>query len=265
MGSIDTSTPESIPTVDISSWLSPSATEKDRQNVVDAMSAACHTYGFFHLAGHGVSEKDRDIALNCSKRFFELTPEERMEVWIGKCKGRSLRGYEPPGIQTHQNGLKPDTKEVSHSLTKSTAPILYMFCKVKSNRLTLLEKKKALIIGAEIPEDDPEAGTFSTGPNLWPKQIPDSELRTPIMEYQAKMVELVKILLKILARGLPKEWNQPADCLDPLAENRPSIPMRLLHYAPQSVEDAQQFGGNVFYNFPNKTPSPNVLRLRGIK
>ena len=56
------------------------------------------------------------------------------------------------------------------------------------------------------------------------------------------MVELVKVLLKILARGLPKEWNQPPDVMDDLAVN-PSIPMRLLHYAPQPVYNEKQFGG----------------------
>jgi hypothetical protein len=36
-----------------------------------------------------------------------------MDVWIGKCMGKSHRGYEPSGIQTHKEGLKPDTKEVN--------------------------------------------------------------------------------------------------------------------------------------------------------
>jgi isopenicillin N synthase-like dioxygenase len=57
------------------------------------------------------------------------------------------------------------------------------------------------------------------------------------------MVELVKVLLKILARGLPQEWKCPPDVLDALAENNPSIPMRLLHYGPQPIKDERQFGG----------------------
>ncbi|KAL3433427.1 hypothetical protein BDV09DRAFT_171947 [Aspergillus tetrazonus] len=206
MGSVET-----IPTVDISAWLDPSSTEEDRQNVVDAMRHACTTYGFLSLVGHGVSLEEQKQAMDCAKLFFTMSEEEKMDVWIGKSKGRSFRGYEPPGIQVHQEGLLPDTKE-------------------------------CFIIGHEVPEDHPDSGTFSTGPNLWPKSLPEDQFRIPIMKYQARMVQLVKVLLKILARGLPSEWNCPPDALDALAENEPSIPMRLLHYAPQPVRDERQFG-----------------------
>ncbi|KAF2151291.1 Clavaminate synthase-like protein [Myriangium duriaei CBS 260.36] len=205
-----TKAPESIPTVDIGPFLN-HASPQAVADVVEAMRHACSTYGFFYLVGHGVSEEDRQTALDCAKLFFTLSKEEKMEVAISKCMGKSFRGYEPPGIQVHQEGLLPDIKE-------------------------------CFIIGAEIPEDDPEAGTFSTGPNLWPKALPDDKFRTPIMDYQGKMIQLVKTLLKILSLGLPKEWNCPSDALCPLAEGRPSIPMRLLHYAPQQVLDERQFG-----------------------
>lgn len=107
----------------------------------------------------------------------------------------------------------------------------------------MLRFAKCFIIGHEVPEDDPDCGTFSTGPNLWPKSLPEADFRIPIMDYQARMVELVKVLLRILARGLPQEWNCPPDVLDALAENNPSIPMRLLHYGPQPIRDERQFGG----------------------
>jgi isopenicillin N synthase-like dioxygenase len=75
------------------------------------------------------------------------------------------------------------------------------------------------------------------------------------MNYQARMVELVKVLLKILARGLPEEWSCPPDVLDALAENNPSIPMRLLHYGPQPIRDERQFGGRS--NLPYMLNSSN--------
>lgn len=107
MGSVET-----IPTVNISAWLDPSSTEEERQNVVEEMRHACTTYGFLSLVGHGVSPEEQKQAMDCAKLFFTLSEEEKMDVWIGKCKGRSFRGYEPPGIQVHQEGLLPDTKEV---------------------------------------------------------------------------------------------------------------------------------------------------------
>lgn len=56
------------------------------------------------------------------------------------------------------------------------------------------------------------------------------------------MVELVKALVKILACGLPKEWGCSPSIFDKLTVN-PSIPMRLLHYGPQTEIDPRQFGG----------------------
>ncbi|KAI0412777.1 hypothetical protein F5X98DRAFT_367078 [Xylaria grammica] len=200
---------EAIPTVDISSFVS-NAPAKALLEVVKAMRHACTTYGFFYLVGYGVSLEEQNQALDCAKLFFTLSEEEKMDVWLKKLLGKSHRGYEPPGIQTHQKGLLPETKE-------------------------------AFIVGAEVLEDDPEAGTFSTGPNLWPKALKPDEFQIPIMEYQGKMLELVKILLKILALGLPEEWGCPPDVFDELAVN-PSMPMRLLHYAPNPTYNDTQFG-----------------------
>lgn len=113
------------------------------------------------------------------------------------------------------------------------------------------------MVGAEIPADHPDAGSFSTGPNLWPSKIPEDQFRKPVMDYQAKMVNLAKVLLKILGRGLPKEWGHPPSVLEKLAEN-PSIPMRMLHYAPQEVLHDTQFGGERFFRHP---PFPVDKRL----
>jgi isopenicillin N synthase-like dioxygenase len=58
------------------------------------------------------------------------------------------------------------------------------------------------------------------------------------------MLELSRLLLRVLARGLPKEWNvqEPEKTMLEFAET-PSMPMRLLHYAPQPFKDENQFGG----------------------
>lgn len=61
------------------------------------------------------------------------------------------------------------------------------------------------------------------------------------MEYRRKMFELVKVLLKILALGLPKEWNSGPDVFDEYTK-KASTPMRQLHYPPVSVRNEKQFG-----------------------
>ncbi|KAL4755804.1 uncharacterized protein BDW70DRAFT_165110 [Aspergillus foveolatus] len=188
MGSVET-----IPTVDISAWLDPSSTEEDRQNVVDAMRQARTTYGFLNLVGYGVSLEEQKQAMDCAKLFFTLSEEEKMDVWIGKCKGRSFRGYEPPGIQVHQEGLLPDTK--------------------------------ARYLGESVADVTPG------GP------VPD-----PNYAILGSHGAAGESAAQVSARALPSEWNCAPDALDALAENEPSIPMRLLRYAPQPTRDERQFG-----------------------
>lgn len=114
MGSLPTGN-ETIPTIDISPFLNQTSSDQALRKVVESVRHACTTYGFFQLIGHGVSEEDRNEILECAKRFFDLSMEEKMEVQIKNSMGKSLRGYEPSGIQIHQKGFKPDTKEVSTS------------------------------------------------------------------------------------------------------------------------------------------------------
>lgn len=64
------------------------------------------------------------------------------------------------------------------------------------------------------------------------------------MEYQAKMVHLTKVFLKILRRGIPDSWGCAPEALDILAEDA-AIPMRLLHYGPQPERNEKQFGGEI--------------------
>ena len=104
--------PVLIPTVDISAFVSPTASEDASRAVVECVSQACHKYGFFTLVGHGIPQNALREAFECNKMFFSLPSDKKMEVCINKSLGRSFRGYEPPGIQTHQKGLLPDTKEV---------------------------------------------------------------------------------------------------------------------------------------------------------
>ena len=111
MGSIP-ERPSEIPTVDMSPFLDARASVEAREKVVRDMSSACHNFGFFYLVGHGISEEDREKALECAKLYFSLSMEEKMEAWIGSAMGKSFRGYEPSSLQVHKEGLLPDTKEV---------------------------------------------------------------------------------------------------------------------------------------------------------
>ncbi|CAG8220479.1 unnamed protein product [Penicillium salamii] len=199
-----------IPTVDISPWLSPNASHHAKKEVVEAVSNACSIFGFFNLIGHDVPIEIREKIFGSTKIFFDLPLDEKMKISVDKSLGKSFRGYEPSEIQTHQEGLLPDTKE-------------------------------CFITGAEVSANHPDAGKFSTGPNLWPEILPDHLFRQPVMEYRAQMLKLVNVLISILSQGLPREWGYLPGVFDDILTN-PSIPMRLLHYAPQKNINARQFG-----------------------
>lgn len=102
-----------IPTIHIDAFMSTTATAEERQAVIDEVRDACNRYGFFNLLGHGISQETLTEIFNCNKMFFKLPEDQKMDVCISKSLGRSFRGYEPPGIQVHQEGLLPDIKEAS--------------------------------------------------------------------------------------------------------------------------------------------------------
>jgi isopenicillin N synthase-like dioxygenase len=119
MPALDIEAPKTIPIVDISAFIDDHATPQSKDDVVKAMSHACSTYGFFYLVGHGIPEADRQQILDCARLFASLPMNEKMDISVSKCIGQSFRGYEPPALQLHQEGLLPDTKEVGGRLPRS--------------------------------------------------------------------------------------------------------------------------------------------------
>lgn len=229
-----------IPTIDIGPMLDPNSSKEARLAVVEALCNACHVYGFFNLVGHGIPRESLREAFELNKMFFALPEDKKMEVSISKSVGRSFRGYEPAGIQTHHKGLLPDTKEVCTIYSQRT--ILKSSPHPRDKTFTHLVLNQTFMVGREVPLDDPDCGSFSTGPNLWPSSLPKDKFQDRIMAYQSSMLELVKHILSILAQGLPSEWECPPTVFDSLLEE-PSIPMRFLHYGPVPSQDARQFGG----------------------
>lgn len=105
----------SIPTINLAPYLAADATPEAKQEVVAAICSAASTYGFFSIVGHGIPLKDQETALECARRFFDLSHEEKMSVFIENALGASNRGYEVYRGQTSEPGTLPDMKEVSVS------------------------------------------------------------------------------------------------------------------------------------------------------
>lgn len=88
---------------------------------------------------------------------------------------------------------------------------------------------KGFFIGREVTDPKPPFRPFQE-PNIWPDshQIPDSQFKTPLLEYYQALSELSTVIMRILALGLRTfDTSVFADfCQDPIAS------VRLLHYPP---------------------------------
>ncbi|CRG85085.1 UPF0676 protein [Talaromyces islandicus] len=201
-----------IPLIDISPFLDDSASHASRDAVVDQVRNACMTYGFFQLEGHGVPVHLQEAMLECAKTFFDLPLEKKTAVGMDKAMGKSNRGYEVIGGQT----LQPDT---------------------------LPDLKEGFYIGEEMSPDNPKAGSFLRGPNLWP-DLPEEKFRQPINEYYQHMLTLDHLILKVITSGMPYAPEILAEFT-----TDPNATLRLLHYPPQKSKDARQLGAGAHTDF----------------
>ncbi|KAJ5710975.1 hypothetical protein N7488_005131 [Penicillium malachiteum] len=202
-----------IPLIDVSPFTIQGASQAEKEKVVGEVRDACRKYGFFQIIGHGIAPEQQIKMIECAKKFFDLPLEEKRKVGMEHAVGESNRGYEVIGGQKLQYDALPDLKE-------------------------------GVYFGAEMDNDDPRAGSFLEGPNLWPDALPEKEFRLPIMEYREKLLDLSNAILKILALGLP----YPPDIFDEISTN-PVGTLKLLHYPPQKYTDLHQFGAGAHTDF----------------
>jgi TPR repeat protein len=80
-----------IPIIDISGAFSSEL--KDRQEVAEQVRDACVRVGFFYAKGHGVPQDMIDKMFECAEKFFELSYDEKMELFINNQD--NYRGYTP--------------------------------------------------------------------------------------------------------------------------------------------------------------------------
>ena len=149
-----------IPTIDIGPWLSADASQQAKDDVVKQVSLACSTYGFFNLVGHGIPVEAQKRAWEASKKFFDLPLDEKMEVSVDKSMGKAFRGYEPSLIQTHQEGLLPDTKEV-RSFPQLWHLEMLMLASVLSPVLRYRRTTQMLVASLQVPICGQEASLTS--------------------------------------------------------------------------------------------------------
>ena len=79
---------KTIPTIDISSYLDPQASEEARQGVIQQVKDACSTYGFLQVKGHGVPVETQRSMLRCCKILFDLPDDEKEKLSLKNLASR---------------------------------------------------------------------------------------------------------------------------------------------------------------------------------
>jgi isopenicillin N synthase-like dioxygenase len=183
---------ESLPVIDVAPLVRGDA---DCSQVAHEIDAACRSYGFFYVSGHGVDAGLLERLDALARQLFALPEAEKAEIAMAR-GGRAWRGWFP--LEGELTSGRPDRKE-------------------------------GVYFGAELPHDDPRvgAGLPLHGPNQFPHELP--ELRAVVLTYLAAMTDLGHALAGglSLALGLERDWLDQHLTADPL------ILFRIFRYPPE--------------------------------
>ena len=188
------SSPIHLPTLDLSRF---EAGEREKRAFVEELQHVARGVGFFYLTGHGVSPGLISATLGLSRRFFELTEEDKLAIEM--INSPHFRGYNRAGREYTRG--KPDWRE-------------------------------QVDIGPELPAlpDDPQKPWRRLqGPNQWPAALP--ELRPTLLAYQEAVTALGLRVLRAFAAAL----EQPEDVFKPIYSPWPNHLTKIIRY-PGRVE-----------------------------
>jgi isopenicillin N synthase-like dioxygenase len=182
---------QTLPIIDMSALFDPFDV-MGHQRVAAGLAAACETFGFFYLTGHGVSRASLEVLDAESRAFFGLPIEEKMKIAMAH-GGRAWRGYFPTGGELTSG--RPDLKE-------------------------------GVYFGTELPDEDPRvrAGLPMHGPNLWPTAA--AGLREAVKAYMSQTT----LAAAHLMRGVSLALGLDADYFVRTYTERPTVLFRIFNY-----------------------------------
>lgn len=196
-----------------------------KAKLVEEVRKCCHYNGFFQITGHRVPLELQKRVMECSKRFFNLPLEEKLQ--IDKSETKSTFGDNSVDFADHNSFNRGYELLRSQMLEAGTGP----------------ELKEGLYIGEEIPKDHPYflQKKLNSGPNQWPQTVPDKEeFQKTTMEYYHATFELAKDVLGVVALTLGVE----SSFFEPLTEGAVAT-MRYLHYPAQPKDEDEKLNRGI--------------------
>jgi isopenicillin N synthase-like dioxygenase len=175
----------------------------ERKRFLVELLEAARTYGFFYLAGHGISEGLTQGVVGLSRRFFSLPEKDKLAVEM--VNSPHFRGYNRAGFE-YTRGQQDWREQID--------------------------------IGAERPAIPREAGapawTRLQGPNQWPAALP--ELKPVLLEYQEAATALAIRVIKAFSAAL----EQPEDVFAPIYRPAPNQLIKIIRYPGRAAGESDQ-------------------------
>jgi len=162
-----------------------------------------HDVGFFYLTGHGVPQPLIDEVLTISRRFFDLTEEEKLS--IENVKSPQFRGYTRVG------------KELTHGD---------------------IDWREQIDIGVDRDTVAPGDGVADywrlEGPNLWPAALPEMQ------EIVGRWNDALNTAALRILRALALSLGAPETVFDEAFAERPSAFIKIVRYPGESNPEPKQ-------------------------
>ena len=87
-----------IPSIDLSPHLDPNSSFEEKLKVIEEVKAACSTYGFLQIKGHGVPLEAQNKMLESCKQLFDLPRDEKNALSLKNNPARRLVTIPPEHI-----------------------------------------------------------------------------------------------------------------------------------------------------------------------
>ncbi|GAA1108408.1 isopenicillin N synthase family dioxygenase [Arthrobacter flavus] len=195
---------ESLPVLDYSQL---NAGPEEASDFRDGLRKAMHEVGFLYLAGHGIPQELIDAMLDTSRRFFDLSEEQKLA--LENVNSPQFRGYTRMGAELTDRAV--DWRE----------------------QIDIGVERDAVETGGDVADY-----WRLEGPNLWPAELP--EMREIVSEWTQRLSAISLDLLRALAVSL----GAPEDSFDEAFGSNAFPMLKIVRYPGESGNEPKQGVGS---------------------